>query len=410
MCQLSYFNTRDSQLNRELFIIASAMGASVHKHGWGVINPNGESFKSAIPANLCLNSGEYIGEIDGPLMGHIRLASANVPVLKKNNHPFDISDIFQLHNGTLTPNVDKDHVTEEEVESLDDKNVTVKKKVKRSDSLVFLEHLAVKYFEADGDFVKALNDAMKNFHGKFAFIYYLKNTGERFIVRGKTADLHILYLRESEEENSKVTGYVINTSKDVLETSVLILSNLLQSRGLPPLYYTQAKLLKEETIYVPDEFDVREVGSIKENGITYSRQWEDADYFSEYGRGGGIGAIIKNFADADVVKYASEMFAFCEEFSISLYQLQALWARAYNCSIIEAEKAHMKHFVTKILGTLRSSTTKTIRKRVRGLCGGSFPLDLYLNKGVGFPWMANSKAEQTRIIKLLEERNKKLVM
>lgn len=414
MCQLSYFNTGSDELNRELFILASSLGATVHKHGWGVINPNGESFKSDIPANLCLNSGEFVGEICGPLMGHIRLASANVPVSEKNSHPFDINDIFQLHNGTLIPNDSKKHNVEEDVEVINDKNVKTIQKVRRSDSLVFLEYLAVKYHEAEGDFIKALNNAMKDFHGKFAFIYFLKNTGERFIVRGKTADLHILYFKESKEKGAKITGYAVNTSKDVLELSVIILSNLRQTRGEPPLYFEQAKLLKEETIFVPEQFDLKEVGQIKEGStVIYPHNWDDEDYFSAYTRV-GTGKSDKNssnsMADVDVVKYASEIFSFAKDFSMNIYEIQALWSRAYNCSLLEAEKAHMKHFVTKILATLRSSTTKAIRKRIYSLCAGNFPIELYFKEGIEFPWMVNSKANQAKIISLLEKRNKSLTM
>lgn len=412
MCQISYFNTGDSQLNRELFVIASAMGASVHKHGWGIINPTGESAKSAIPANLCMNSGSFINRIDGPLMGHIRLASAQVPVTTKNSHPFDINDIFQLHNGTLVPNDEKKHNVEETLETTNEHGTKIISKIKRSDSLVFLEHLAIKYHEAEGDFIKALTESMKDFHGKFAFVYFLKGTGEKFIVRGKTADLYILYFRESKETDSKITGYAINTSKDVLETSVLVLSNLQQSRGQEPLYYSDAKLLKEETIFVPDEFDVREVGSIKETGwATKYAAWENEDYFSDYGRGGsftkGNGTTPINYADGDIVKYAGEIFAFMDEYSVSLHQIMTLWSKTYECSILEAEKAHMKHFVTKVLGTLRSSTTKAIRKQVRNLCGGNFPVEIYIREDVEFPWMINPKNVQNRILVLLKERNKR---
>lgn len=416
MCQLSYFNLGNSQLNRELYVIASAVGASVHKHGWGVINPDGDSPKSAIPANLCMNSGALLHSIDGPLMGHIRLASINVPVARKYSHPFDINDIHQLHNGTLTPNNEKNHVVDEEVETISPATrVASKSKVKRSDSLVFLEYLSLKYHESSGDFIKALNDAMKDFHGKFAFIYYLKGTGERYIVRGKTADLYIIYFMSGPEDDSPITGYAVNTSKDVLETSVIMLSNLLQARGEEPLHYSIPSLVKEETIFVPEQFGLKEVGTIKENSFAskyVTCGWGEDDEFdyTHWGRGAGSsGKGARNFADSDIVSYAKEVWTFMEDFSMSLYEMQAIFYKAYECSFLDAQLPHMKHFARKILPNLRSATTRAIRKQIRTLTGGRFPIELYIKNEVEFPWMCSTKEAQQKILTMLKEKNKKVI-
>lgn len=414
MCQLSFCNLHSDDLNRELFLIMSSMGASVHKHGWGAVGTlSADSYvKCGIPGNLTLNGGELIQSFAGPLLGHIRLASAQVPVTEDNAHPFTAEQIFQMHNGTLTPKKDSDHVTHITVLSAPDaKGVVTETKVKRSDSEVFFEHFMKKYKENGGDFVKGLTSAMADFSGKFALMYYIKPTNEIFIVRGKTADLHISYLTEGVGDKAKVLGYVINTAKEIVETSTILLSNLHQARGEAELSFTTPVLLKEETIFKALDFGLEEIGTIKENSA-YSGTY--------YGRGGGrtflgddvwddgtdADTVTKvstvNHAPANTTKYGQTIFTFAVDYSMDIKDMQMLFHRIYGSSLLDAEEVTVKHFVDKVLQGLRSKGPKIIRKRLKAaLAGRKLPVSYYYK--YDFPWMLNNKETQMEIVKEVEK-------
>lgn len=415
MCQLSYVKLPTDALSRRLLLLMSATGASVHKHGWGAMETKNEKskyIKCSIPANCTTNYGNVISKLSGPLIGHIRLASAQVPVTDENAHPFVAKGIMQVHNGTLVPKDDKKHVTHKDVESEPDPStgLVTLTKVKRSDSEVFFEYFMKMYEQHKTDFVKAVQEAMKEFTGKFALMYHVESTASTYIIRGKTADLYITYLKESSDEKAPVMGYAVNTSKDVLENCCLLLSNLEQLDGRHELLFSEPALLAEETIFLAKEFGLEKVGEIKENTSVYSSYsrgvidtWEG---YNDDDNLLGIQPVAKNtpinYAADNAIKYAAEIYKFMEDFSMSPKDMSRLYYQIFNASLLETDDGTMKFFTTKLMDKLRSRTTKIIRKRLKAATGGKLPSDVYIT--YEFPWMLNSKDKQVELVNLLERR------
>ena len=414
MCNLIYTNLHNDELNKKLTLFLSSLGATTQKHGFGfVAQGNIASLKTCIPGNLILNAGTHLAKAKGPLFSHIRLASAQVPVTDENAHPFTDGKIFQFHNGTLSPKDDKKFVTRIEKETTSTSGVVSKEYIKISDSKIFFDRLLEIYNEQTGDknFVKALQDTMKEFTGKFAFMYFIPATHERYIVRGRTADLYISYLKETSEEASRVLGYAIDTSKEVLESSCILLSNLHQIETGSKLFFTAPEEIEKESIYTADEFGLTKVGEIKEEyaysgGYTGGRNaayssWEDDDTnFTVAGTSTTASRVnVINYTPSVVEKYLENVFAFMTDFSISVKEIQIMFYIMYGFSLLEADEVVMKHFCAKVLETLRKTQQKKVRKEIKKLCSGlgkGVPLSIYFKHQ--FPWMINPSTEQEQIL------------
>lgn len=416
MCQLIYCNLHDESLNQRLSLILAVMGAEKEKHGWGMLSgKTGKYIKTGIPANYLTDTGLLLAGQKDDIFSHIRSASFSVPVCDANAHPFIVEKISQFHNGTLTPKDEKAHTMKEFMEETDEKTGLVsKKEVKRSDSLIFLERLSAVYTEKKENFLEAIQATMLEFTGKFAFMYFIKGTKgvQKYIVRGKTADLYISYLKENKTKEAKTVGYVIDTNKDILDNGLTLLSNLQQIDGKKHLYFTEPEEIKKETIFIPEELGLVEVGELKENiavvittyyGGYRANYWgaEDGQDFTEKGNGA---KGTPNFTPTGVEKYVESIYSFMSEYCISFKEIQIMFFKLYKLSLPEAEDVILKHFCNKVIATLRKDATKQLRKRVKALSSGRFPVHLY-SKFV-FPWMLEPKNLQETIIDALKENKK----
>jgi predicted glutamine amidotransferase len=413
MCQLIYTNLHEERLNQKLSLLLAVIGAEKEKHGWGILSgKTGRFVKTGIPANYLSNLGEMLAKQKGDIFSHIRSASFSVPVCDENAHPFVVKGISQFHNGTLTPKDEKGHTMKEFVDEIDEKTgVVSKKEVKRSDSLIFLERLSAVYTEKNENFLDAIQATMLEFTGKFAFMYVLKNAKKmpKYIIRGKTADLYISYLKENKTKEAKTIGYVIDTNKDVLENGINLLLNLEQVEGNNPLYFTEPEEIKKETIFIPEEFGLVEVGELKENiAVTTSLYPTRGNYWGADGQdftagGNGIKGM-PNFTPTGVEKYVESIYSFMSEYAVSLKEIQIMFFKLYGLSLLEADEVILKHFCNKVIATLRKDATKQLRKKVKALSNGRFPIYLY-SKFV-FPWMLVPKNIQETIVDALREYKK----
>ena len=414
MCQISFNNTGNDELNKQLFLIESSLGAVTQKHGWGGFGTktSKEYVKCEIPANFTLNSGELLKNHKGVFMGHIRSASFGVPVILQNAHPFTDENVFQFHNGTLTPIDDTKFTTKYTVEEKDDKGVAKSVEYKVSDSLIFFNRFIEIYNgmpKKDRMFMPAFQETMKEFYGKFAFTYYIADKNEMYVIRGKTADLYISYILSSERKDAKVLGYCINTSSGVLEDSLNILSNLEQLSGRKPVYYTRAKELEKETIYLAQEKDIVKIGVVTENPtpVKSYTNYQSRSYYGDDWQNGVENFTIKgevNYASISVVKYGRAIFDFCQDYSISVKEISGIFYGMYGCSILDASEACFKHFCNKVLESLKKETTKVLRKRLKSSCDGRFDTSLY--NTYEFPWMLNPKTDQIKMIEYMEAARK----
>jgi predicted glutamine amidotransferase len=412
MCQLNAINLHDEQLNKLLFLIMGSFGSTVHDDGWGVAGCGTKICKSAMPMYGTLDSGELIENMplgNTPLLGHIRAASPQVPVNKANAHPFQIGNLTFAHNGKLVPKKEEDFIMEIEVQSLDKegkkeyhKDGTPKMlKVKRSDSLIFFEKFVEIWKSTPGKdqdekFVTVLQETMKLFTGKFAMLFYIGNT--MYVVRGRTADLHISYWTESSDEDAKVLGWAINTDGKTLDWSTNLLSNMEQLNGGELLWFTLPKALEAETIYKAADFGLIKLGEIKEETSpvatygNYRRDWGAGD--GNFSRTTDSGSRIKS----ELEPLFREIYEFLVDYSMYPSDLSNIFMAVYQASLAEATLEMIKDFTKRILPLLRNMTNKDIRKRIKKL-NGNMPVGYAVyTSTVKYPWVFNEKKVQENLI------------
>lgn len=425
MCHLCVVNSNDELLNKQLLTILGDVGSVIQDDGFGIFDGR-KAWKTARPFYLTTNAGEIIRRElprtgQRPLALHLRQASPMVPVCNENSHPF-IGEGFTLaHNGKLTPKKEEDFVLEEEVPDIDEKTgkqredkkdgKLLTKKVKRSDSLIFFEHLLeIKRKNSDYDFPTLLVETMKDFNGKFAFIAH--DGKKMYVVRGRSADLYISYLLEDNKQDAPVYGFVVNTSKDALLHGLLLASHVRQIQGLSQIHFSLPVMLEEETIFQVEKTDLKVLGKIKE---TFAPVSSTNDYWKG-SRGGVAGA--SNFTtthqrnsteggatsaqETETAKLCKKVWNFMEKYSLSPLDIQYMFFAYYGISLKQAELSILRHFTKKIIPHLCSGVKKQVRKDVYKSTGGhSVGIGSYKN-GDQYPWVYIPKNLQPAFAKRLQ--------
>lgn len=254
MCELMFVHAKGTDLNRIISLQLSKFDSEFsNKDGYGIFTKTGV-WKTVTAASELQNIGIILRERiknPGPVLLHVRAASKGIAVKEDNVHPFETKDFVLAHNGTL---FQKDEST-----TWEDVNV----ESKPSDSLMFLNELQKQYLKKK-EVVESLQAAMENFKGKFAFLIYCKKENQYYAVRGKTADLHIAYLKSVSPEGEVVPiGYVINTVKLHLEKALEVTCDIYELSSGRPLFY-EIKELPEETIFKCNEDNVYIIGKLEE--------------------------------------------------------------------------------------------------------------------------------------------------
>lgn len=414
MCEISVVNLGE-YLNKKLFLLMGTMGSFEHKDGWGFADKNGELWKCAIPMHFTSNSGEVLRtrlpESDGITLGHIRRASPEVPVVQKNSHPFSKEDITFVHNGKLSPKDDVGFILEEEVLDLDkdgkeqfEKDGSKKmKKVKRSDSLIFFEKFAENWKadvlpgnDIDESFVSVLKKTMGLFYGKFAMVFIIQ--GRFYVVRGKTANLYISYLRATENPDSDILGWAINTNDITLRESLTLLSNLRQLDGEEKLYFSYPTPLKQECIFLAEETGLKELGTILEGtapvktyGYDYSKTSTAANTAKKYNTKSDRFDVLKQ-----------EVFEFLKAYSLHPNDLSVIFMLGYGLPLHRISEGVLEHFVSEVIPLLSNATNKKTRKAIKAALLDN-PVRFFRYKdGINYPWMLNPKADQIEFVKSLQ--------
>lgn len=417
MCQISVENLHDELLNKMMFLIAGSFGSTIHDDGWGITSSTSPVTKSALPMFCVLNSGNTIRscEMEGDiLLGHIRAASPQVPVTKENSHPFELGGIKFVHNGRLVPKEEKNFIMEVEVQSRDSKTGELETnkdgtpkmtKIKRSDSLIFFE----KFMEIwkntdvknqDTKFVTVLKDTMALFTGKFAMVFIIKHT--TYIVRGRTADLHISYWKEAQEDDSKVLGWAINTDSKTLDWSTNLLSNLSQLYGGEIMWFTTPTILEAESIFKAGDFGLEKIGEVKEETavVTYGpfrREWAERGENFQRGKNNST----TDSSPDELEKFFHEIYDFMTSHLLYPSDIQNLFWATYLASISEATVDMIRDFCKVVIPDLRKMTTKEIRKELKKQTG-KVPVGLACyDSSTEYPWMFNTKSNQEKLAKKL---------
>jgi predicted glutamine amidotransferase len=262
MCQLTFINT-GHKFSNQLFTANQALVNTLteHKDGFGVFC-NKKTYKTPKSPWEITNFSTFSNEIitASPVLLHVRKASYVYATQKKvdieHTHPFETEHLILAHNGTLEP-----------VTAFPDPEYK-----EMIDSQIFLSELEKEYVSNSFSLVPSLQNTMKKFTGKFAFLIYEKNSTLFYAARGEIATLHhfpIIIYDKNREVLSE--GYILNTEKDSLLSGLVQFSNLLYVNKLSmncSMPYKEITILPENSIFLLGD-KIENIGKIEENKKVY---------------------------------------------------------------------------------------------------------------------------------------------
>ena len=349
MCQLTLINSPSVALTKAaLYIIPARNSRFTHKDGFGFYSKSFGVWKDVLAASNISNMGKLLRDMKietSPVIAHVRNASKSIKVEKINVHPHESQNVILAHNGTLW---------------FEDELADVKQgeESRESDSARFGQMLS-KELDTEPNFVTAFNNCMSKCKGKFAMLIYSKVEDKFYVCRGKTANLHIVDIMLGTES----VGFIINTEKNTLEDDWLLVTNTAELMGAP--VYTMGKVtsLAEETIWEVVGTGLVEVGKCTENPLpvkTYVP--ETTGMTTAITRTGGSTL----FAEEDRRKLAMynkyrAVADFMDRERLSLMEMNFLFQKIFNVSLLEATERHIDTFLQYAVGGLGT------RKKVRDL-------------------------------------------
>lgn len=390
MCQLIYVNLHQLNLNRLAAFNLSYYASVDNKDGYGIYTA-GRIYKTEIPPIKMGNLGTIIRDnikSESPVMLHCRLASRGIAVKTENIHPFESKDLILMHNGTLYGL--KEHPSDTREES------------RESDSKEFLVSLQEEYGK-EKNFVKALQTTMKERKGKFAFLIYNKIEKQFYAIRGRTADLHIAYVKFAGEERWR--GYVILTKKLDLEVSLFNMSNMSQMLGGGELEY-KIEELKQETIFKCEEFGVVECGSIPETSAyvttNSSSRWDNYDDDGTWLRHPWVSkqhvdnvpnqlplppykATLKS--DQEYEDAFEVIYEWMTQNKIPIGFLETIFSEVFGIAFYQLQKEDLQTFIEYVIP--QTKVPKKLRKWIEGNSCPTLPPAFYERFQLQFPLGAN---------------------
>jgi predicted glutamine amidotransferase len=279
MCQLTLVNVNQRELAKQLLTLLLINNTkNDHHDGVGMtyhISKDGQPSRyrrvHLTPPYRQLNFYDTFTNVEllpkYPIVAHVRKAATAFSKKEKDDdelreqhlHPFISSDrsLILAHNGTLYfQDGKRDKKAEKEFPDM-------------IDSQIFLEVFAKEYEKSkkaklhkniSTNVVEALNSAMKEFYGKFAFLIEEMNTNKVYIVRGKAT-----LFRSEISINDKPVGFVVNTEFEGLRDSLHLLVQIWKQHKNAVLTYTVPNPLEEETIYEVKGKSLEVIGEAKQN-------------------------------------------------------------------------------------------------------------------------------------------------
>lgn len=394
MCELTLSNLNDAVKNAGVTMMSALINSDRNPHGFGFYNGT-DVWKTALkPADLG-GLGFFIrDEIKTtiPIMSHVRLASKGIELKEENNHPFETEDFIGAHNGTL-------YLKEEEPYSSTWDNSS-----RGSDSQRFFEMLQAEYTSNGKKFVEAIKTVMEKHKGKFAFLIYEKPTQTFYIVRGKSADLHIVDVFLTKKKSQQFLGFIVNTDKYDLEKLTLFLPHIWGLMGVPGIFdFSEIAALKPETIYAVKGNRIKEITEIKENSVYVpSSNSNNYGFHRPHDRWGDNtetsntkdkGTFTVDSMNRAIVEFQNQHFLTPADMDLIFY-------RTLGVVAIDVDEEGMEYFVRYVIKDLHRN--KAIRKRIKAAQIRTIPSYFYSDKkfGLEFPWMVNSEKQ---IIAALDE-------
>lgn len=324
MCQLTFINTNNKELNKKLLLNQYLVNTVVsHRDGWGFFNKEKGLFKTKFHPWETTNIGEIISERiknSEPILAHVRLATATNKVKEvcdENSHPFETKDFVVAHNGTF----DGDILSEEKF----------KEKI---DSEIFTILLQEAYDKNPKlSIIKLLEKAYSdNLTGKFAFLIYFKPVNKYYIIRGRTAMLHKADISEydPETEKQKRIGFIVNTDKEDIQRAFQFAFKNHQLESGKEFRITEPELLKMNTVYQVINDHIQEIGNLTEKDKVVARpatNYENNEYYQGLNYGG---RGRHNYQNRQSTYLSSP-----EEFLTNLYDLYGLGIQEIDLLFLE---------------------------------------------------------------------------
>lgn len=398
MCQLCVANGGDTILNRIILSIQLQADAIGNADGTGIMSvKEGKPtvWKTELGAGLITNLGVCVSEIitdSSPAFGHVRYASPGVAVTKQNAHPFAGTRFVLAHNGRLHK---KNDTVAYKGGASEDANLA-------SDSLEFLKCLEEKAKKnPSSSFIDLFKSAMDEHKGKFAMLIYDKLHSRYYVVRGKTADLHVMYMYEEIDAKTKSpVGFVVNTKQESLKVAAPLITAAYQSVTGRELYAEKPAELEKETMYEVIGVNLIEVGKVTENAVVYSSASGTGYTGYVAPPSGGKPAINLTIP---IWGAASRIKEFADAHFLTMSDIDAMFQLFLGVKLSMANQEHFDAFIKKVIPV--ASAPVTLRRRIGlivGTGGRIYPYQ-YEKGNWAYPWMLNSSADMEKLIKQLED-------
>jgi predicted glutamine amidotransferase len=406
MCQLTLVNLRDKKLNQIFLAPQLQINSIGNTDGTGFFALNkgegGVLYKTAVSAD-CLDELGWDLKVninsDRPIIAHVRAASTGIVVKDENAHPFEGKRFVLAHNGRLYPI----GATVSYNSRNDDTGL-------ESDSLTFLNSLEAKALEKPTvPFLELITDTMKGYMGKFALLIYDKKNDKHYVVRGSSADLHIIHVGTCPIEGGTIEyfGYVVNTKKTSLKESSTIAVQMGAMIGNKRLFLSEVTELDKESVYEVCGKDLVKIGEIKETAITYTSTvatptTTHGDY-NRFGRGSYTSPAEVN-TNIPIWKHSERILKFMEEHFLGIVDIDALFVLFIGRGLADAQLADVEYFVDKVIEKI--SAPKEIRKKITKILdekGCIYPNTYLKVEGLEYPWMLNNKSTLEKMMNYLKQ-------
>lgn len=385
MCQLTLVNLRNPVMNCIVSYTASFIN-STHgaPHGIGFFQTDSKIWKTEVSAHTLFNLGGIMSTKilnDKPVICHVRLASRGIKLDRENNHPFETKWFVGAHNGTLYLKEERTTYYNSEPDASRD-----------SDSKRFFDMLDAEYETNGNNFVNAIKTTMEKHKGKFAFLIYEKKTGIYYAIRGKTADLYLLYIYKGLPTSTPhPVGYIINTDKDDLLKIAMQSINLFGIVGMGSSYhYGEVIELKKEMIFKCENLNVIELEEVKE-----TPQWEN---LAQSGPNFAVTVAHRlntgNFSGEDIkVKTLKFQIVGITDFMYRHFltpaDMDLLFEKLLGQSLASTDEENINIFFRYCIEKL--SANKRLRKYISGAGLKRIPTIFYTEYGLEYPWMLNKR-------------------
>jgi predicted glutamine amidotransferase len=376
MCQLTIAKLNDPLLNIKYLILQTQVNSMIdHQDGCGFYSTKGH-YKYAAAASNLVNLGSDLRKISDPgvMFGHVRKATwtNNVKAVNNNNsHPFVNDKLALCHNGTLEFRT-ADKMKDEKYKDMIDSEIFFTRLTE-----LFIENGCV-------DLPTVLQNTYREFYGKFAFLLHDRINDIFYCARGCTALLHFFPF------SGGVNGYAINTEKLSFERSLMLFSGQTSSVGKGfDLLKTDPSLLTANTIFKLNEYDVEDVGELKEEKRPIPASVAQPKTYSN-----GESDATKNKGTRD----SQQILAFMEKFKVSIQYVDLLMVIIYGKGLAQADWQIIDHFIKFFIPYANTLYTANVTKEWEKLRKTTSGLDytFHARYGISFPYFFDKDVTHLR--------------